>query len=160
MEFFDLKKQYKSIEKEIDNAIKKVLDSGIFIGGKEVEKFEKEFAKFCGAKYKISLNSGTDALFLSLKALGIGKEDEVITSPFTFISTAGAIINCGAKPVFYDIDCQTFNIDPLKIEKAITKKTKAIMPVHLFGQMSDMAEIMRIAKKYKLYVIEDAAQAV
>jgi len=160
IKFLDLTSQYKSIKKEIDEAIKRVLDSGRFIGGEEVEKFEKEIAKFCGVKYAVSLNSGTDALFLSLKALGIGKRDEVITTPFTFIATAGVIANCGAKPVFVDIEQDTFNIDPAKIEKAITKKTKAILPVHLFGQTADMDEIMRIAKKYKLYVIEDAAQAI
>ncbi len=160
MKFLDLDGQYKSIRKEIDGAIKNVFNGGFFIGGEEVEKFEEEFAKFCGVKYSISLNSGTDALFLSLKALGIGEGDEVITTPFTFIATAGSIINCGAKPVFVDIDPDSFNIDVSKIEKAITKKTKAIMPVHLFGQIADMAEIMKIAKKYKLFVIEDAAQAV
>ena len=160
IKFLDLTAQYKSIKKEIDLAIKKVLESGQFIGGKEVERFERKFAKFCGVKYAISVNSGTDALFLSLKSLGIGPGDEVITTPFTFIATAEVIANSGAKPVFVDIDPKTFNIDPSKIEKAITKKTKAIIPVHLFGQMADMDEIMRIAKKYKLFVIEDAAQAV
>jgi dTDP-4-amino-4,6-dideoxygalactose transaminase len=160
MIFLDLKKQYQSIKKEIDRAIKRVLDSSVFIGGKEVEEFEEEAAQFCKVKYAIGVNSGTDALFLSLKALGIGSGDEVITTPFTFIATAGVVANCGAKPVFVDIDPATFNIDPLKIEKAITKKTKAILPVHLFGQMADMDEIMKIARKYKLYVVEDAAQAV
>ena len=160
IKFLDLTAQYKSIKKEIDVAIKGVLNSGQFIGGEEVENFEKEIAKFCGVKYAISVNSGTDALFLSLKALGIGPGDEVITTPFTFIATAGVIANCGAKPVFVDIDPKTFNIDSSKIEKKITKKTKAILPVHFFGQMADMDEIMRIARKYKLYVIEDAAQAI
>jgi len=171
MQFLDLKAQYKSIKKEIDSAIKRVLESGYFIGGKEVENFEKSVAKFCGVKYAIGLNSGTDALFLSLKALEIGLKDEVITTPFTFVATAEVIANLGAlnqnkfgtgqaKPVFVDIDSQTFNIDASKIEKAITKKTKAIIPVHLFGQMADMDEIMRIAKKYKLKVIEDTAQAI
>jgi len=160
IKFLDLKVQYYSIKKEIDLAIKEVLESGQFIGGKEVERFEKEFAKFCGVKYAISVNSGTDALFLSLKALGIGPGDEVITTPFTFIATAEVIANLGAKPVFVDIDPKTFNIDPSKIEKAITKKTKAIIPVHLFGQMANMEEIMRIAKKYKLFVVEDAAQTI
>ena len=160
IKFLDLTAQYKSIKKEIDAAIKRVLESGRFIGGEEVENFEKEIAKFCGIKYAIGVNSGTDALFLSLKALGIGLGDEVITTPFTFIATAEVIANLGAKPVFVDIDPKTFNIDPSKIEKAITKKTKAIIPVHLFGQMADMNEIMRIARKYKLYVIEDAAQAI
>jgi len=160
IKFLDLTAQYKSIKKEIDEAIKKVLESGQFIGGKEVENFEKEIAKFCGVKYAISVNSGTDALFLSLKALGIGPGDEVITTPFTFIATAEVIANLGAKPVFVDIDPKIFNIDPSKIEKAVTKKTRALIPVHLFGQMADMGEIMRIARKYKLFVVEDAAQAI
>jgi len=160
MKFVDLTSQYKTIKKEIDEAVKRVLDSAVFIGGSEVEEFEKEIAEFCNVRYAIGLNSGTDALFLSLKSLNIGPGDEVITTPFTFIASAGIIANCGAKPVFVDIEPKTFNIDPLKIEKAITKKTKAIIPVHLFGQMADMDEIMEIAKKYKLAVIEDAAQAI
>ncbi|PJA00591.1 transcriptional regulator [bacterium (Candidatus Gribaldobacteria) CG_4_10_14_0_2_um_filter_33_15] len=160
IKFLDLSSQYKSIKKEIDKAIKRVLESNQFIGGDEVKEFEKEIAKFCSTKYALSVNSGTDALFLSLKALGIGLGDEVITTPFTFISTAEVIANCNAKPVFVDIDPKTFNINPLKIEEKINKKTKAIIPVHLFGQMADMTRIMRIARKYGLYVIEDAAQAI
>ena len=170
MYFLDLKKQYKLIKKDIDTATKRVLNSGNFVGGGEVEKLEKEIAKFCGVKYAIGVNSGTDALFLSLKALGIGAGDEVITTPFTFIATAEVIANLGAKPVFVDIDPATFNIDPQKIEEYLEKKLKTrnyklktkpkvIIPVHLFGQMADMDEIMKIARKYKLYVIEDAAQA-
>ena len=160
MQFLDLKAQYKSIKKEIDSAIKRVVDSGIFIGGPELENFEKEIAQFCGTKYAIGVNSGTDALLLALRALGIGPGSEVITTPFTFIATAEVITAVGAKPIFVDIDPKTFNIDPKKIEKKITKRTKAIIPVHLFGQMAEMGEIMKIAKKYKLYVIEDAAQAI
>jgi len=168
MNFLDLTAQYKSIKKEIDTAIKQVLESGVFIGGKEVGKFEQEIARFCGAKYAIGVNSGTDTLYLSLKALGIDKGDEVITTPFTFIATAEVIANLGAKPVFVDIDSTTFNIDPSKIEKKLhqlkklnrLKKLKAIIPVHLFGQMADIDKIMRIAKKYKLYVVEDVAQAI
>lgn len=160
IKFLDLVGQYKSIKKEIDGAIKKVLDSGYFIGGKEVEKFENEIAKLSGTKYAIALNSGTDALFLSLKALGVGPGDEVITTPFTFIATAEVIADLGAKPIFVDIQPNTFNIDPSKIKKKLTKKTKAILPVHLFGQITDMTEIMKIARKYKLRVIEDAAQAI
>ncbi len=160
MQFLDLKTQYKSIKKEIDSAIKRVLDNGAFVGGEEVKNFEQEFAKFCKVKYAISVNSGTDALFLSLKALGIKEGDEVITTPFTFIATAEVIVNCGAKPVFVDIKPDDFNIDTSKIEEKITKRTRAIIPVHLFGQMADMREIIKIAKKYNLYVIEDAAQAV
>lgn len=160
MKFLDLIAQYKSIKQEIDAAVKRVLDRGVFIGGSEVEEFEKEIAKFCGLKYGIGLNSGTDALYLSLKALGIKEGDEVITTPFTFIATAEAIANLGAKPVFVDIDSNSFNINPTKIEAAITKKTKAIVPVHLFGQIADMDKVMQIAKKHKLKVIEDAAQAI
>jgi len=160
MKFLDLSAQYNSIKKEIDEAIKRVLESAVFIGGKEVEEFEKEVSKFCGIKHAIGVNSGTDALFLSLKALDIGPGDEVITTPFTFIATAGVVANCGAKPVFADINPRTFNIDPSKIEEKITEKTKAILPVHLFGQMADMDEIMGIARKHNLYVIEDAAQAI
>jgi len=160
MQFFNTKTQYKKIKKEIDSAIIKILKSGIFIGGKEIDKFEKAITKVCGTKYAISVNSGTDAIFLSLKALNIGVGDEVITSPFTFVATAEAIANAGAKPVFVDIEAETFNIDAKKIEEKITKKTKAILPVHLFGQMANMREIIKIAKKYKLSIIEDAAQAI
>jgi len=159
IKFSGLQKQYKSIKKEIDSAIKKVLAQGEFVGGIVVEDFEKKMAEFCGTKYAVSVNSGTDALFLSLKALGIGPGDEVITTPFTFIATAEVIANLGAKPVFVDIDPKTFNIDSLKIEKAITAKTKAIIPVHLFGQMADMDEIMKIAELHNLFVVEDAAQS-
>lgn len=160
MKFLDLEKQYKTIKKEIDLAVKRVLDSGRFIGGKEIENFEEEIAGFCSTKYAIGVNSGTDALFLSLKAVGIKKGDEVITTPFSFIATAEVIAALDAKPVFVDIDSKTFNIDSSKIEEVITKKTKAIIPVHLFGQMVEMDKIMRIARKYKLFVIEDAAQAI
>ena len=165
MVFLDLKKQYKSIKKEIDTAIKRVVDSSIFIGGPEVENFEKEIAQFCGTKYAIGVNSGTDALLLALRALGIGSGDEVITTPFTFIATAEVISAVGAKPVFVDIDSKTFNLDPQKLLNKLNqlnrlKKLKAIIPVHLFGQMAEIGEIMKIAKKYKLKVIEDAAQAI
>lgn len=168
MQFLDLKSQYKSIEKEINNAIKSVLESSVFVGGKEVESFEKEIADLCSVKYAIGLNSGTDALYLSLKALDIKEGDEVITSPFTFIATAEVISSREAKPVFVDIDPKTFNIDPKKLEEKLSelgklgklKNVKAIIPVHIFGQMAEMDKIMKIAKKYKLYVIEDAAQAI
>ncbi|MDD5552130.1 MAG: DegT/DnrJ/EryC1/StrS family aminotransferase [Candidatus Pacebacteria bacterium] len=160
MQFLDLKKQYKSIKKEIDQAIKNVLENSVFIGGPEVEKFENDVAKFCGVNYAVGVNSGTDALYLSLKALGITKGDEVITTPFTFIATADVIANCGAKPVFVDINPETYNIDVSKIEENITKKTKAILPVHLFGQMADMGQIIQIARKYRLKVVEDVAQAI
>jgi len=160
MKFFDLQRQDKLIKKEIDEAIRRVLNSSVFIGGQEVEKFEKEIAKFCRVKYAVSVNSGTDALFLSLKALGVEPGDEIVTTPFTFIATAEVITNLGAKPVFVDINPNTFNINSSKIREVITEKTKGVMPVHLFGQMVDMDEIMKIAKKYKLFVIEDAAQVI
>lgn len=160
MQFLDLNKQYRSIKKEIDKTIKDVLESSSFIGGNEVQRFEEEIAEYCGSKYAIGVNSGTDALYLSLKALGIGNGDEVITTPFTFVATAEVIANCGAKPVFVDIEPKTFNIDVSKIENKITKKTKAIIPVHLFGQMADMNIIKKIAKKHKLFIIEDSAQAI
>lgn len=159
MEFLDLKKQHSQIAKEIDFAIKRVFESGIFIGGEEVSNFEKEIASYCDIKFAIAVNSGTDAIFLSLKALDVKEGDEVITTPFTFIATAEAIANCGAKPVFVDIDPITFNIDAKKIEDKITKKTKALLPVHIFGQMADMDKIMKLSHKHKLSVVEDSAQA-
>ncbi len=144
--------------REIKLAINRVLDSGQFVGGEEVEMFEKEVADYHNVKYAIGVNSGTDALLLSLKALGIGKGDEVITTPFTFVATAEVIANCGANPVFVDIG-DDLNIDASLIEEAITKKTKVILPVHLFGKRADMKVIMKIARKYKLKVVEDGAQA-
>ena len=150
MKFFDLKKQHKQIASEINSAIKRVFDNGVFIGGEEVIKFEKEVANFCNIKFALAVNSGTYAIFLSLKALGVQEGDEVITAPFTFIATAEAISNCGAKPVFVDIDPVNFNIDVEQIENKITKKTKVILPVHIFGQMADMDKIMKLAHKYKL----------
>lgn len=159
IEFLNLKRQNDSVKKGIDFAIKRIFDRANFIGGDEVKELENEIAKFCKVKYAISVNSGTDALFLSLKALGIKTSEEVITTPFTFIATAEVIANLGAKPVFVDIKEDTFNINPELIEKAITSKTKAIIPVHLFGRPTEMKKIMEIAKKYHLYVIEDAAQA-
>ncbi len=160
MKFLDLTKQYNNIKQEIDQAVHNVLDSGVFIGGEEVKQLEKEMADFCESKQAISVNSGTDALFLSLMALGVKSGDEVITTPFTFIATAEVIVNLGAKPVFVDIEPATFNIDPAKIENKITDKTKAIIIVHLFGQMVDMDKITEMAKKHNLFVIEDAAQAI
>ncbi|MGB9862607.1 MAG: DegT/DnrJ/EryC1/StrS family aminotransferase [Candidatus Saccharicenans sp.] len=155
----DLIAQYEFIENEIDEAIKRVLKSGQFILGPELKALEKEIAEYCGCQYGIGVASGTDALMLTLRALGIGPGDEVITTPFTFIATASAISHCGAKPVFVDIDPRTYNINPDLIEEEITEKTKAIIPVHLYGQPADMDKIMEIAKKYNLYVVEDAAQA-
>ena len=160
MQFLDLQAQYQAIKPEIDSAIQRVLDSGLFVLGPFVTEFEKNFAKYCGVKHAIGVGNGTDALFLSLKALDIGEGDEVITTPFTFFATAEVIANVGAKPVFVDIRPDTFNIDVEKIEAAITDKTRAIMPVHLYGQMCDMDRILEIALKHGLKVIEDAAQSV
>ncbi|MCX5707598.1 MAG: DegT/DnrJ/EryC1/StrS family aminotransferase [Candidatus Omnitrophica bacterium] len=157
--FLNLVKQHKQIEGDLEKAVQKVMRGSHFILGDEVRFFEAEFAAYCKTKFAVGLNSGTDALFLSLLALGIGSQDEVIVPVFTFIATANAVTYTGAKPVFVDIDEKTYNIDPRKIEKAITKKTKAIIPVHLFGQSADMDPIMRIAKKHGLKVIEDACQA-
>ncbi len=156
----DLKAQYKSIKEELDKATLDVLSSAGYIMGEKVTSFEKQFAEFTGTKYAISVGNGTDALVLSLKAIGIKPGDEVITSPFTFFATAESISAVGAIPVFVDVRKDTFNIDSSKIEEKITKKTKAIMPVHIFGQSADMDEINQIAKKYNLKVIEDACQAV
>lgn len=157
--FVDLNTQHKPIRKEIDAAIKSVIKSGKFIFGPEVEKFEKETAEYCGTKFAVSVASGTDAIKIALLSCGIEKGDEVITTPFTFIATSETIILCGAKPVFADIDPSTCNIDPAKIESLITKKTKAILPVHLFGHSCDMDKIKKIAKKYNLKIIEDCAQS-
>lgn len=155
----DLNVQYKTIKGEIDDAIQRVIDSSAFIMGPEIEAFEIEFAAYCGAQYCVGLNSGTDALHLALIACGVSPGDEVITTPHTFIATAEAITMCEATPVFVDIDPETYNIDPGLIEGAITSRTKAIIPVHLYGQPADMDPINELAKKYKLHVIEDAAQA-
>lgn len=155
----DLKSQYKDIEVAINRAVLKVLKEGDFILGKSVEKFEKNFAEYVGVKYCIGVASGADALLLSLKALGVGKGDEVITVPNTFIATVFPIILLGAKPVFVDIDSKTYQIDPEKLKKAITKKTKVILPVHLFGIPAPIKEILKIARRFNILVLEDAAQA-
>lgn len=156
----DLKAQYAKIKNDVLKAIGEVLDSQICIGGPKVAELEKKVAELSGCKYAIGVSSGTDALLASLMSLGVGNGDEVITTPFTFFATAGCIARLGAKPVFVDVDPKTYNINPAFIEKAVTKKTKAIMPVHLYGQMADMDVIMAIAKKHNLAVIEDAAQAI
>lgn len=155
----DLKAQYLSIKDEIDEAIERVINKTAFILGEEVEAFEEEYARYCGAKHCVGVASGTAALHLALVACGIGPGDEVITTPFTFIATAEAISHCGARPVFVDIDPQTYNIDPTKIEAVITERTRAIVPVHLYGQPADMDPILSIARRHGLKVIEDAAQA-
>jgi len=155
----DLKTQYKSIKPEIDAAIARVLDSCQFVLGSEVAGFEQEFAAYCGAAECIALNSGTSALHLALLAVGVGPGDEVITVPFTFVASVAAVVYTGARPVLVDIDPRSFTMDPAAIEAAITPRTKAILPVHLYGQPADMDPIMKVARRHGLVVIEDAAQA-
>ncbi len=155
----DIARQDKKIQPKIISAIKKIIQKGEFILGEEVEKFEKEFARYCGVKHCIGVACGTDAILLALRALGIGSNDEVIVPANTFISTVLPIIYVGAKPILVDIDPSTYNINVSKIEEKISKKTKAIIPVHLFGQIAEMDKIYKIARKHKLFVIEDAAQA-
>jgi len=157
--FVDLKAQYLSIKKEVDAAILNVLDTCQFTLGSEVAAFEKDFATYSQVKHGIAVNNGTSALHLALLAANIGEGDEVITVPFTFVASVAAIYYSRATPVFVDIDPRTFTMDPAKIEAAITPKTKAILPVHLYGQCADMDAINAIAKKHKLVVIEDACQA-
>jgi dTDP-4-amino-4,6-dideoxygalactose transaminase len=157
--YLDLKAQYQSIRPEIDAAIARVLDSCQFVLGPEVAGFEQEFATYCGAAECIALNSGTSALHLALLAAGVGPGDEVITVPFTFVASVSAVTYAGARPVLVDIDPRTFTMDPAAIEAAITPRTKAILPVHLYGQTADMDPIMEIARRHGLIVIEDAAQA-
>ncbi len=156
----DLKAQYATIKDEILPALEAVMESQYFINGPEVKELEKQVAQYSDCAAAIGVSSGTDAILCSLMTLGIGAGDEVITTPYTFFATAGSIWRVGARPVFVDIEPETFNIDPTKIEAAITEKTKAIIPVHLFGQMAEMDPIMEIAAKYDLYVIEDAAQSI
>lgn len=157
--FMDLKSQYAGIKSEIDAAVLEVLASSAYVLGPKVAAFEEGFAQYCQASQCAGVNSGTSALHLALLALGIGPGDEVITTPMTFVATVAAIDYAGAKPVFVDIDPLTWNIDPARIEEAITPRTKAIMPVHLHGLMADMGPIMEIARRHNLNVIEDAAQA-
>lgn len=156
----DLKTEYHSLKKEIDSAVQGVLESGIFVLGPQSEKLEKTVAGFCGSSYALSISCGTDALLLALLTIDLQPGDEVITSAFSFFATAEAISFLKARPVFVDILPDTFCIDPEKIEAAITPKTRAIMPVHIFGQSADMDPILDIAKRHHLYVIEDACQAI
>jgi dTDP-4-amino-4,6-dideoxygalactose transaminase len=157
--FVDLKAQYRSIRSEIDSAVASVLESGQFVLGDEVAAFEQEFAAYCDARFGIALNSGTSALHLALLAANIGPGDEVITVPFTFVATVAAIRYTGALPVFVDIDPESYTMDVCQLERAIRKQTKAILPVHLYGQSADMDPILEIARRHGLVVIEDAAQA-
>jgi dTDP-4-amino-4,6-dideoxygalactose transaminase len=156
----DLKAQWAAIEGEVREAVDRVWQSQRFIMGPEVSGFEQEMASYCDCPRAVGVSSGTDALLCSLMGLGVGPGDEVITTPFSFFATAGSVRRLGARPVFVDIDPQTLNIDPHKIEDAITRRTRAVVPVHLFGQCADMDAILEIAARHKLPVVEDAAQAV
>jgi dTDP-4-amino-4,6-dideoxygalactose transaminase len=157
--FLDIKAQYETLKVEILAEIQKVFESTAFAGGPFVKAFEDAFAVFCECKYAVGVGNGTDALWAALVALGVGPGDEVITVPNTFIATVEAISFCGAKPVFVDIEQKTYNMDPNLLEHAITPRTKAVIPVHLFGHMAAMDPILRIAKQHNLFVIEDASQA-
>ena len=157
--FLDLKAHHTPLIDRFDRAIREVIESNAFAGGPFVERFEKEFAAYCGSKYAIGVGNGTDALWLALLALGIGEGDEVITVPNTFIATVEAIAYCKARPVFVDVHQDTFTMNPEELEKRLTEKTKAIIPVHLFGQPADMDPILQFARARGLFVIEDAAQA-
>jgi len=155
----DLKPQYESLKSDLQVAINRVVESGRFVMGPDVKAFEAEVAQYLGVKHAIGVNSGTDALFIGLRALGIGPGDEVITTPFTYFATAESISHVGATPVFVDVDERTFNIVPELIEEKITERTKAILPVHLFGRPAEMGGIMALAERYDLKVVEDCAQS-
>jgi dTDP-4-amino-4,6-dideoxygalactose transaminase len=159
IQFSDLGVQHREIKKEIEAAIKRIIKRSDFILGEDAGKFETEFAQFCGSRYAVGLSSGTAALFLALKSAGIKNGDEVIVPAFTYIATALAVSYTGAKPDFVDIREDTYNIDVSQIKKVITKNTRAVIPVHLFGQPADMPELLDIAREYNLKIIEDAAQA-
>jgi dTDP-4-amino-4,6-dideoxygalactose transaminase len=159
MPFLDLKAQYQSIKPDIDRAILSVLESTQFVLGDHVAAFERDFAAYCGAKHAVAVNSGTSALHLALLAAGVGPGDEVITVPFTFVATVSAICYTGATPVFVDIEPRSFTMDPGQLAQAITPRTKAILPVHLYGQMADMTAIQTIADNHGIPIIEDACQA-
>lgn len=155
----DLRAQYQSISADIHSAINRVLEEGQFIGGPEVSRFEGRFAEFCNSRYAIGVGNGTDALFLVLKALGIGPGDDVITTANTFIATAEAIVSVGATPVFCDVDPHHFNMTAQSLRSALTPNTKAVIPVHIYGQPAPMQEIMVVAREHSISVVEDAAQA-
>src|ERR1700724_59714 len=156
--FLDLKSHHAALRTELDRAIKEVIDSNAFAGGPFVEKFERDFAAYCGSRYAIGVGSGTEALWLSLLACGVGPGDEVITVANTFMATAESITYCGARPVFVDVNERTYTMDPAGLEEAVGSRTKAIIPVHLFGQSADMDPILQFAREHDLLVIEDAAQ--
>jgi len=156
----DLGLQHRALRPELDAAVARVLDSGHFINGPEVAEFEASIASYCGAKHAVGVSSGTDALLAALMAMELRPGDEVITSTYSFFATAGAVARLGARPVFVDIDPVTFNLAPAAVEDAITPRTKAVIPVHLFGQCADMGPILDIARRHRLRVIEDAAQAI
>lgn len=157
--FLDLKAHHDPIRAEVMAAMNEVIDVNAFAGGPWVAKFEEDYARYCRTKFCVGVGNGTDSLWFSLLALGVGPGDEVITAPMTFMATTEAITYAGAKPVFVDIDPRTYTLDPTKIERAITPRTKAIMPVHLFGQCAEMDPILDIARRHNLFVVEDAAQA-
>src|SRR5438067_8355422 len=157
--FLDLEAHHAPLRNEFNRAIGEVIDSGAFAGGPFVEKFEEAFANYCGCRYAVGVGSGTEALWLSLLAGGVGPGDEVITVPNTFMATAEAITYCGARPVFVDVDERTYTMDPAGLEEVVSSRTKAIIPVHLFGQPADMDPILEFAREHDIIVIEDAAQA-
>jgi dTDP-4-amino-4,6-dideoxygalactose transaminase len=157
--FMDLTREYAEIKGEIISTVQRTLESGWLILGQQVKEFEREFSSYVGAKYGVGVNSGSDALFLTLKALGIGVSSEVITVSHTFVSTVDSIVRCGAKPVFVDVEPDTYCINATKIEEKITERTKAILPVHLYGHPANVDEILEIAERYGLSVVEDACQA-
>lgn len=157
--FVDLRSQYQAIRAEVGEAITRVLESCELVLGSEVSAFEREFASYCGTEHGIGVNSGTSALHLALLAAGVGHGDEVITVPFTFVATVSAICYTGARPIFVDVEPRTLSLDPAALEAAVTERTKAILPVHLYGQPADMDPILAVARRHGLVVIEDAAQA-
>ena len=159
VQFIDFREQYYTVKDQIDAGLKNVFEKGNFILGQEEKDFEIDFAKYCDSQYAVGVNSGTDALYLAMCALDLKEDDEVILPTFTFIATALCVSYTGAKPVFVDVEEETYNIDPAKLKKAITKRTKAIIPVHIYGQPANMKEISEIAKAHKIAVVEDAAQA-
>jgi len=156
----DLKAQYADIKQDMDQAVHRVLDSARFIGGPEVVGLEEEVARYCGCPHAVACASGTDALLLSLRALDVGPGDEVVTSAFSFFASAGAIVNAGGRPVFVDADPRTFNLDPHRLEAAITPLTKAVIAVHLYGQCCDLTAVKAVCDKHQVFLIEDAAQAI